>query len=258
MTRLEVSGLTFGYGSESLLEDVTFSLEKPELVCVIGPNGVGKTTLVKCINRILKPDRGSVMLDGEDVRGMSLMALARRMAYVPNRIDSVFRTTVAEMVLMGRFPHSEWATSDHDLDVAEEALDATGLQSLSHRDINELSSGQMQKVLIARGLAQEPDVLILDEPTSNLDAKHQMEVMGFLRGYASSRGVIVLMVCHDLNLTAAYADRVMIVHGRGIAADGPVWDVMTEENIGRVYGVRSRVIDVDGRPHVILLPEVCD
>ena len=256
MTRLEVSGLTFGYGSEPLLEDVSFTLDRPELVCVIGPNGVGKTTLVKCMNKILKPWSGSILLDGEDVRSMSLMGLARRMAFVPNRIDSVFRTTVAEMVLMGRFPHSEWATSDHDLDVAEEALEATGLEGLSHRDINELSSGQMQKVLIARGLAQEPDVLILDEPTSNLDVKHQMEVMGFLREYAASRGVIVLMVCHDLNLTAAFADRVLIVHDKGIAADGKVWDVMTEENIMRVYGVGSRVIDADGRPHVILLSEV--
>ena len=226
MTELVVSGLTFGYGSEPLLRDVSFTLDRPELVCVIGPNGVGKTTLVKCINKLLRPDSGSVTLDGEDVLEMRLMDLARKMAFVPNRMDSVFRVSVAEMVLMGRFPFAQWANSDRE---------------------------QLQKVLIARGLAQEPRVLILDEPTSNLDVKHQMEVMGFLRRYAAENGIIVLMVCHDLNLTAAYADRVIMVAEGGVFADGAAWDVMTESNIREVYGVDSKVIEVDGRPHIILL-----
>ena len=253
MTELALRGVTFGYGPEPLLKDVSFTLDRPELVCVIGPNGVGKTTLVKCINKLLKPDSGSVTLDGEDVLGMRLMDLARKMAFVPNRMDSVFRVSVAEMVLMGRFPFAQWANSDRDLEVADRAMDALSLQSLSHRDISELSSGQMQKVLIARGLAQEPRVLILDEPTSNLDVKHQMEVMGFLRRYAAENGIIVLMVCHDLNLTAAYADRVIMVSDGGIYADGSAWDVMTESNIREVYGVDSRIVDVGGRPHIILL-----
>lgn len=254
MTVLEVGGLTFGYGSEPLLKDVSFTLDRPELVCVIGPNGVGKTTLVKCINKLLRPDSGSVTLDGEDVLGMRLMDLARKMAFVPNRMDSVFRMSVAETVLMGRFPFAQWANSDRDLEVADRAMDALGLQPLSERDVSELSSGQVQKVLIARGLAQEPRILILDEPTSNLDVKHQMEVMGFLRRYAVENGIIVLMVCHDLNLTAAFADRIIMVADGGVFADGSAWDVMTESNIRDVYGVGSKVIDVEGRPHIILMP----
>ena len=257
MTELVVKGLTFGYGPVPLLKDVSFTLDRPELVCVIGPNGVGKTTLVKCINKLLKLDSGSVTLDGEDVAGMRLMELARRMAFVPNRMDSVFRTSVAEMVLMGRFPFAQWANSDRDLDVVDKAMDALNLQPLSHRDISELSSGQMQKVLIARGLAQEPRILILDEPTSNLDVKHQMEVMGFLRRYAADNGIIVLMVCHDLNMTAAFADRIIMVADGGIFADGTAWDIMTESNIREVYGVESKVVDVEGRPHVILLTGGC-
>ena len=233
MTELALRGVTFGYGPEPLLKDVSFTLDRPELVCVIGPNGVGKTTLVKCINKLLKPDSGSVTLDGEDVLGMRLMDLARKMAFVPNRMDSVFRVSVAEMVLMGRFPFAQWANSDRDLEVADRAMDALSLQSL--------------------GLAQEPRVLILDEPTSNLDVKHQMEVMGFLRRYAAENGIIVLMVCHDLNLTAAYADRVIMVAEGGVFADGSAWDVMTESNIREVYGVDSRIVDVGGRPHIILL-----
>lgn len=255
MTRLDVNGLGFSYGPEPLLRDVTFTLDRPELVCVIGPNGVGKTTMVKCINRILKPDEGTVEVDGTDVRSMGLMELARVMAFVPNRMESVFRSTVAEAVLMGRFPFSPWATSDEDLDIADAALDALDLQPLSGRDVWELSSGQMQKVLIARGLAQCPRVLVLDEPTSNLDARHQMEVMSFLRRYAAERGVLVLMVCHDLNLTSAFADRVIMVSEGTVLADGSPWEVMTEDNIRRVYGVESRVVDVDGRPHIVLLTE---
>ncbi len=253
LTSLVVEGLSFGYGSTQVLRDISFTLEVPELVCVIGPNGVGKTTMVKCLNRILKPDCGSVTLDGEDVLGMRLMDLARKMAFVPNRIDPTFNSSVAETVLMGRFPFAQWANSDHDLEVVDEALGTLGLQQLSHRDVSELSSGQLQKVLIARGLAQEPRILILDEPTSNLDVRHQMEVMRFLRGYARDSGTIVLMVCHDLNLTAAFADRVIMMSGGGIYADGSPWDVMSEGSIREVYGVDSRVIDVEGRPHVILL-----
>ena len=252
MTELVVTDLTFGYGDDPVLSGVSFTLDRPELVCVIGPNGVGKTTLVKCLNKLLKPNAGSVTLDGEDVLGMRLMDLARKMAYVPNRMDQVFRTTVAETVLMGRFPFAQWANSDRDLDVADRAMGALHIQAISDRDVSELSSGQLQKVLIARGLAQEPRVLILDEPTSNLDVRHQMEVMGFLRHYARGNGIIVLMVCHDLNLTAAYADRVIMVSDGGIYADGSAWDVMTESHIREVYGVDSKVIDAGGRPHVIL------
>ncbi len=255
MTRLDVEGLGFSYGSEPLLHDVSFSLERPELVCVIGPNGVGKTTMVKCLNRILKPTAGTVRVDGRDVHSMGLMDLARVMAFVPNRMDSVFRSTVAETVLMGRFPFSQWATSDEDLDIVDSALDALGLQAMSHRDLGELSSGQVQKVLIARGLVQRPRVLVLDEPTSNLDVRHQMEVMSFLRRYARDEGVIVLMVCHDLNLTSAFADRVIMVSEGTVLRDGSPWDVMTEDAIRQVYGVESRVVDVEGRPHVILLTD---
>lgn len=253
MTRLAVEGLTFGYGHDPVLRDVSFTLDRPELVCVIGPNGVGKTTMVKCINRILRPGSGTVTLDGDDVLSMPLMELARRMAFVPNRMESVFRSTVAEVVLTGRFPFSQWATSDEDLDIVDSALDALDLQALSHRDVSELSSGQVQKVLIARGLAQCPKVLILDEPTSNLDVRHQMDVMRFLRIYARERGVIVLMVCHDLNLTAAFADRVIMVSDGTVFADGGAWDVMTEDNIREVYGVETKVVDVEGHPHIILL-----
>ena len=135
-------------------------------------------------------------------------------------------------------------------------METMDLHELSSRDIRELSAGQMQRVMIARGLAQEPDVLILDEPTSNLDVRYQMDVMRFLKRYARENDVIVMMVCHDLNITAAYADRVLLMYGGGIYADGTASEVITEENISAVYDVRSKVLDMDGIPHVVLLPEV--
>ncbi len=252
--RLSVRDLCFSYGRESVLRGVSFEVDRPELICVLGPNGAGKTTLAKCLDRILRPTSGTVTLDGEDVLSMRQMDLARRVAYVPNRASNTFRTTVSEFVLMGRFPHAQWSNTDHDLDVTDRAMGMMGLHDLAGKDVGEVSSGQMQRAMIARGLAQEPELLVLDEPTSNLDARSQMEVMGFLRDFAGERGVAVLAVCHDLNIAATFADRIIMVAGGTVFADGTPDDVLTESNISAVYGVRSRIIDVDGRPHVILLP----
>ena len=252
--RLSVRDLRFSYGRDEVLRGVDFEIDHPELVCILGPNGAGKTTMAKCLDRILRPTSGEIVLDGEDVLAMRHMDLARKVAYVPNRVSNTFRTTVSEFVLMGRFPHAQWSNTDHDLDVADSAMGMMGLHDLAGKDVGEVSSGQMQRAMIARGLAQEPEILILDEPTSNLDAKSQMDVMGFLRDFARGRGVAVLSVCHDLNIAATFADRIIIVADGRVFADGAPDEVLTESNISAVYGVRSRVIDVDGRPHVILLP----
>jgi iron complex transport system ATP-binding protein len=237
-----------------LLEEVNFTVSEPGLVCILGPNGVGKTTLVKCMNRLLRPCSGTVAVDGQDVQQTPLIDLARRMAYVPNSMLSVFSMSVTDAVLLGRHPHSGWMTSDRDLVVTENVMRTMELEALADRNIRELSAGQNQRVMIARGLAQEPEILILDEPTSSLDVRYQMETMAFLRSYASERGIITIVVCHDLNITSAFADRIMMLSGGGVYADGPAGSVITEDNIREVYDVDSRVIDVEGRPHVILLP----
>lgn len=255
MTGIKVEQLQFGYGSTQILKGIDVSFDKPELVCVLGPNGVGKTTLVKCINKLLKPTSGRICVDGENVSDIKLLDLAKKMAFVPNSSTNVFSMSITEAVLMGRHPHSGWTTTEEDLDIVERAIDMMGLKDLAARNINELSAGQHQRVMLARGLAQDPQVLILDEPTSNLDVKFQMGVMKFLKQYAREKNVIVIMVCHDLNLTAAYADRVVLLYDGRIYADGSVRDVLTEENIKHVYDVEADVIDVGGSPYIILLPE---
>ena len=255
MTDVGFENVTFGYGDEPVFEDVNIDFCGSGLTCILGPNGVGKTTLVKCINKLLKPKSGRVLVDGTDVQTLSLPELARIMAFVPNSSTSVFSMSVAEAILIGRHPRAGWTTSEKDIEVVDETIRLLGLEEYSDRDIRELSAGQLQRVLIARGLVQEPEILILDEPTSNLDVRYQMDVMRFLKDYAREKGILVLMVCHDLNITAAYADRVVLMHNGGIFADGKASDVLTEENIETVYRVKAKVMEIEGTYHIALLPE---
>lgn len=255
MTSIKIDDVSFSYNNVDVLKDISLEFSSSNLTCIIGPNGVGKTTLVKCINRLLKPNKGSITIDGEDLSTFSLLDLARRMAFVPNSVSSVFSMSVSEAILMGRYPHSGWVTSDYDLRVVEDIIHTMNLEDLADRNFRELSAGQTQRVVIARGLVQEPEILILDEPTSNLDVKHQMDIMKFLNNYSKNMNIKVIMVCHDLNITSNFADRIIIMHNGRVFADGTAEQVMTEENIRNVYGVNSKIIDVDGRPHVIMLKD---
>lgn len=253
---MNVEEISFNYGTTEILRNVKFDLNEPNLTCIIGPNGVGKTTLARCVNRLLRPKCGKVVLSGVDTKDMTLRELAIHMGYVPNASGDTFPMSVVDTVLMGRHPRGGWTPSDKDLQIVEDTIKIMGLEEYAMRDFNELSAGQHQKVMIARGLAQEPEVLILDEPTSNLDVRHQIEVMELLHDLSREKKILVLMVCHDLNITARYADRIIMMYDGGVFSDGTAKEVMTEENIMKVYGVRTKVIDVEGRPHVILLSTV--
>ncbi len=249
---LKIEGVEFSYSSTPVLHDISVELTGPKFVCILGPNGVGKSTLIHCINKILTPTVGTVFIDGKDVKEITVKELAKHVGYVPYSANDTFPLSVVDTVLMGRHPHSKWKSLDNDLDIVYDVLHKLGISHLAMRSFSELSAGQHQKVMLARGLVRTPKIVLLDEPTSNLDIKHQIDVTKTLSLLPKAKGMLVIMISHDINITAKYADRIIMLAGGGIFADGTPKEVLTKENIRTVYGVDADVIDVNGRPHIIL------
>ena len=253
-----LDGLQFSYGGEgsrNILDGVTFAIDHPGFYSILGPNGVGKSTLIHCINKILEPTGGNVEIDGVPVEEISIKEMAKSVGYVPYSANDSFPLTVVDTVMLGRHPYSRWNSLEEDLDVVYESLRMVGMEDFAMRPFNELSAGQHQKIMLARGFAQRTKVLLLDEPTSNLDVRHQLEVTRLLRDLTHERGMIVVMISHDLNIAAKYSDMVFMIHAGRIYAAGTPEEVITEENIRTVYDVDSKVIRVNGKPHVILLDD---
>ena len=252
--KLKIKAVTFSYDSSPVLENICLELAPSQLLGIVGPNGSGKSTLIKCIDRILKPQKGSILLDEKDIGNMSRMDIARRMGYVPQVSSRVFPATVFDTVLMGRRPHLGWCSSDRDIDKVVEILELLDIDDLALRDFGELSGGQQQKVLIARALVQEADVLLLDEPTSSLDIKHQLEVMDIIVNLVRERGLSAIMAIHDLNLASGFSDKIVILKNGKLYAAGEPREVLNSENIREVYGVETTIINSDlGRPYIIPL-----
>ncbi len=250
--KLSVNNVTFSYTSTPILKEITMELAESEILGIVGPNGAGKSTLIRCIDRILKPERGSILLDGQDVTEMSMIAIAKQIGYVPQSSTGVFPATVFDTVLVGRRPHIGWRSSESDEDKVWGILKLMDIEDLAMRDWGELSGGQQQKVLIARALAQEAGVLLLDEPTSNLDIKHQLEVMEIMTDLVAKKELSVIMAVHDLNLASRYTDQVIIMKDGKIFDAGSPSNVLTPENIGSVYDVEVDVINRNGeKPYII-------
>lgn len=247
-----VNDITFSYASTPILEGIQMELADSEVLGVVGPNGAGKSTLIRCINIILKPDQGSILLEGEEIIHMDPIEIAKKLGYVPQTTTHTFPATVFDTVLMGRRPHIGWRSGEKDVKMVDEVLKLMEIEDLAMRDFNQLSGGQRQKVLIARALAQEAGTLLLDEPTSNLDIQHQLEVMEIIRYLVAKKGISAIMAVHDLNLALRYTDRVLIMKGGRIFDAGVPSEVLTPENIMSVYNVEAEVINSNGRiPYVV-------
>lgn len=251
---IEFENVTFGYKNDrTVLHDISLKMESPGLVCIIGPNGVGKSTLIKCMNGLIKPTSGTVRINGKDVKDYSPDDLAEFMGYVPVTAQDVFSMPVFDAVMMGRYKRKKWRNTDEDYDACDRTLRLMELSDLAMHSFNELSAGQHQKVAMARGIVREPQLLVLDEPTSNLDVRHQVYVTDLLHELSKQFGMLVVMISHDLNIAAKYADRLIVMGTPGIIrAEGPVSEVLTEDLIREVYGVESEVVYRNSRPHVIL------
>jgi len=249
--KLKVKEVEFSYASVLVLKDICLELAASEMLGVVGPNGAGKSTLLRCIDRILKPQRGDILLDGQDIKEMHLMELARKMGYIPQTTSQIFPATVFDTVLMGRRPHLGWRSSEKDAEKVLEMLQMLDIEEFAMRDINELSGGQQQKVFIARALTQEPEILLLDEPTSNLDIRHQLEVMDIIKNIVREKRISAIMAIHDLNLASRYADRIVMMNSGKIFAAGNPVSVLTPDNIKWVYGVEAEVNNNNGKPYIV-------
>ena len=244
---VEIKNLEYSYGgARKVLQGINLVFDHPGLYCIIGPNGVGKSTLVKCINGISKPTSGDVLLDGTSVRSMKLREISKRIGYVPASTGDCFSMPVLEAIMIGRYNHQKMKTSRRDVEMVHRAMDLLGLEELADRGFNELSAGQHQKVALARGLVTEAEMLILDEPTSNLDIRHQIYVTELLRAIAEEQDKIILMICHDLNIAARYAHHVIVMEPPGVIhSQGTPKETITESMLQEVYGVDCKVL-LDG------------
>ena len=247
---IEVQNLSFSYGHHPVLSHVGVTAQSGECVGILGNNGAGKSTLITCINRIRTPDSGSVLIDGKAVGNMSRRELARSVAYVAQK-NEMSQTTVFDCVLLGRKPYIRWAVGEEDLRLCTAMIHRVGLEALELRSLDELSGGELQKVMLARALVQRPKVLLLDEPTSNLDPRNQYEMMELVREVAREQHITVLIVIHDLNLALRYCDRFFFLKdGSGYRYGG--LEVVDQHTIESVYGVCAKVMDVGGRRIVII------
>jgi iron complex transport system ATP-binding protein len=249
MMTLSVNGVHVSYNSHDVLAGVTFALQPGEVLALLGGNGAGKSTLLKCLDGILRPRLGSVLLEEHDLRSLDGDAIARRAGYVPQKSEDS-HLTVFEAVLLGRKPHMRWSMGPADHALTEQILGELDLTRLADRSVSRLSGGEQQKVVIARALAQTPRVLLLDEPTSNLDLKNQLEIMSLVRDAVQQNNLSAVICVHDLNLALRFADRLLFLKQHRVHALMHRSE-LTEGVIREVYGVETALVRVADRTVVV-------
>ena len=250
---MQVKKLCYGYrGGPDVLKDVSFDVEPGHFLAILGNNGVGKSTLLKCLNHILRPDSGQVLLDGEDLLAMSTRDVARYAAFVSQNVPST-QMTVHDVVMLGRRPYMKWGFTEKDHAIVHDAMHRLDVEDMRGRFLSQLSGGEKQKVMLARALAQQPEILLLDEPTSALDIQNQYQVLSMVREICHKDQIMAVVVIHDLNLALRFCDRFLLLKDGQVYRHGDR-SVLDAAALREVYGVRADVIEIEGR-HMVLVEE---
>ena len=255
---ITAKNLNHSFGENIVLRNVSFHVPKRDFFIIIGPNGSGKTTLMKIISGILKPQNGELKILNRSIDQYHRKALARTIAFVPQMTFADFPFTVTEIVLMGRSPYLGMLglEGENDLEIANQAIAFTGLENLAHRKLDQLSGGEQQRVFIARAICQEPDIILLDEPTASLDLAYQVRVMDLMEKLKTEKGITIVMVSHDVNLAAMYADHLLLLHNGHVMCQGLPNEVITYQTLEAAYGCTLLVDEspLGKSPRVTLVP----
>jgi iron complex transport system ATP-binding protein len=249
MMFFEVNGIKFSYRSKRVLNGVSFNVKADDVVSILGPNGVGKTTLIKCIGKVLTPNAGSVLIEGADLHRMSKKDIAKKIGYVSQRSETS-KTTVFDSMLLGRKPHFEWDITEKDIRLAGRVLHLLGLDELALKYVDEISGGEYQLVQIARVIVQQPKVILLDEATNSLDLSNQHRIMHLIKNIVKRNHMAAIMIIHDLNLAIRHSDKFVLMKD-GLVYSAGDHEIITPENIKAVYNIDAYVEKVRGIPIVI-------
>jgi iron complex transport system ATP-binding protein len=252
---VEIDNITFAYNPtfRNILEDISFDIQKNQCIAILGNNGAGKTTLLKCIDRICPANKGVVLVDSKNVYNMTKNVMAQNIAYVQQN-NSFNNMTVFDSVLLGRKPYIKWDATSEDRQIVYDMIEKMHLEDFVLRNVSELSGGEAQKVMLARALAQEPKLLMLDEPTSSLDPLNQHEVLSIVKQIAKEHNICVAIIIHDLNLAIRYCDRFVFLKDSRVFSYGGL-ETMTPENIKEVYSIHVDIIEHRGIPLIVPFPD---
>ena len=250
---IQVKNISYHYkGGPELLKNVSFDMEEGSVLAILGNNGVGKSTLLKCFNHILTPDAGQVLLEGENLLAMSSREVAKRVAFVSQSVPET-QMTVHDVVMLGRRPYMKWGFTEDDHVIVHNAMDRLGVGAMRGRFLNQLSGGEKQKVMLARAMAQQPKLMLLDEPTSALDIQNQYQVLRIVRDICRTDGLAAVVVIHDLNLALRFCDRFLLLKDGQVYRHGDR-SILDSEALKEVYGVNAKIAEIEGR-HMVLVEE---